>query len=433
MTRRRRRHEPQRLARDAAAGLGLAGAAVATAFASIAVTATVLVGRAVVTPPNLRRDPVRIHALDRDAATITLDRTTESGAPGTYTLVYAGGAGSCLLGDIVTEDRHTVTRRFAGETGPSLDEQNAVRLASAPERTLDDVVVPWHEVGVEGELGTMPAWSFVARDPRDWVIHVHGRGAVLTEPLRSVRLLHDEGWNSLVIAYRNDAGAPSSSDGKFGLGATEWRDVDAAMAWALEQGAECIVLVGWSMGGATVMQTLFESPLRSRVVGVVLESPVVSWQATLAMQGRALHLPWSVIRLTTWLLASRLAPIVLGTSAPIPIDRMELLERAREIDVPILLFHSTGDTVVPYRPSAALARRLPGLVTYEQFDRALHVRNWNVDAPRWERAWRQWVRQFRRANAGQDEASTPSSASSGSATSREYTNPRLSDATSARR
>ncbi|WP_188726213.1 alpha/beta hydrolase family protein [Pseudoclavibacter endophyticus] len=378
----------------AAAGLSLAATVVMSTIAAVGSTVGVLVGRAVVTPPDQRRDPVRLHAIDPAASTVTLARTTESAAAGNYTLVYAAGRGSCRLGEIVSENERTVTRRYSDETGAALEEQQFVRVASAPERSIDDVGVPWGERRVPTELGDAPAWLFEAPGSRDWAIHVHGRGAVLTEPLRSVRLLHDEGWTSLVISYRNDLGAPRSPDGKFGLGATEWRDVEAAMAFALSRGAERLLLVGWSMGGATVMQALFASAHRDRVIGVVLESPVVSWRATLALQGRRLKLPWWVIRFTTWLLASPLAPLLVRTAAPIPIDAMELTRRAGDLRVPVLLFHSTGDTVVPYHPSARLARARPDLVTYEQFDEALHVRNWNVDAPRWERAWRQWVRQF---------------------------------------
>lgn len=388
-------------------GLALAAAASAVFVATGTAVLSTVAARAVVTPPDHRRDPVRIHAIDPEKGTITLARTDESAARGTYTLVWSEGAGSCRLGEILDRSERTVTRRYSDATGPSLDGVRFVRVASAPERSLDDVGVPWEEVRIETELGPAAAWSFAGGRPSDWVVHVHGRGAVLTEPLRSIRLLHDAGWNSLVISYRNDRDAPPSPDGRFGLGATEWRDVESAMAWAVARGARRLVLVGWSMGGATVMQALFEARHRDRVVGVVLESPVVSWRATLALQGRRAHLPPPVVAVSSWLLRSPLARPLLRLAAPIPLDRMELVERADDLRVPVLLFHSTADSVVPYRPSAELARRRPDLVTYEQFDGARHVRNWNVDAPRWERAFRQWMR-----GLGQDEAR-------GSASSRE--------------
>ena len=63
------------------------------------------------------------------------------------------------------------------------------------------------------------------------------------------------GMASLLISYRNDGLAPSAPDGRYGLGSTEWRDVEAAIEYALDHGAAGVVLFGWSMGGAICLQT----------------------------------------------------------------------------------------------------------------------------------------------------------------------------------
>lgn len=375
-------------------GLALAAVAAAATVAASGAAVALSVARRLVTPPDLDRGPVRVLALDRERGRITLTRTVESQAPGQYTLNYAAGRGLARLGEVLDRSERTVTRAFDAETGASLDGVRQVWVTSAPERSLDDAGVPWREVAVGTELGPAPAWWFGRAGSDDWAIHVHGRGAVFTEPLRAVPLLHEAGWNSLVVSYRNDRGAPASPDGRFGLGATEWRDVDAAIRFALDHGASRILLVGWSMGGATVLQTLLRSAARRRIVGLVLESPVISWRATLRKQGAALRLPRWVVGLATRSLASPTASRIIGLAAPIPLDELEILDRAQELTVPILLFHSTGDTVVPVQPSAALARRRPDLIDYEQFDRALHVRLWNVDAARWEAAWRRWLQRF---------------------------------------
>ena len=376
---------------DAALGLGGAALFAASIAATIGGSLAIGVARAVVTPPNHRRDPVRLLAVDRVRGLVTLQRTTESAAPGNYTLIYDAGVGRCRIGEIDTSTRRTVTRRFSGETGSTLDRVRFVRVASAPERSLDDVGVRWHQVVVSTELGESPAWRFEGGDGSRVAILVHGRGAVLTEPLRSVRLLRDAGWTSLLVAYRNDVGAPPSPDRRFGLGATEWRDIDAAMRAAVDAGARDLLLVGWSMGGATVLQALRHSELRDRIAGVVLESPVVSWRATLRHQGRLLRLPRWVISLAVWLLGSTLAGPLVGLRARLPMADLEFARHLDETSAPILLFHSRGDTVVPYRPSARLARMAPGRITYEEFEDALHVRLWNTDAPRWESAWRRWL------------------------------------------
>ncbi|WP_457826784.1 alpha/beta hydrolase family protein, partial [Staphylococcus aureus] len=75
-----------------------------------------------------------------------------------------------------------------------------------------------------------------------------------------VPVFHELGITSLLVSYRNDGEAPRSRTGTYALGATEWRDVDAAIGYARRQGARRVLLMGWSMGGAIVLQTEFSSP-----------------------------------------------------------------------------------------------------------------------------------------------------------------------------
>jgi acetyl esterase/lipase len=96
-----------------------------------------------------------------------------------------------------------------------------------------------------------------------------------------VPVFHALGITSLVVSYRNDGDAPRSRAGAYALGATEWRDVDAAVSWALRHGARRIVLMGWSMGGAIALQTSLGSAHREQIVGVILDSPVVDWRTVL--------------------------------------------------------------------------------------------------------------------------------------------------------
>src|SRR5690606_10451189 len=123
-------------------------------------------------------------------------------------------------------------------------------------------------------------------DSDRWVINVHGRGASRSEALRAVGPLRDAGYHSLLVSYRNDGEAPRSPEYRYALGDREWVDVDAAMAFAIARGAQEIVLMGWSMGGAIVLQALTRSPRSAYVTGVILESPVVDWITTLDFQGR---------------------------------------------------------------------------------------------------------------------------------------------------
>src|SRR5690606_36395443 len=63
-----------------------------------------------------------------------------------------------------------------------------------------------------------------------WAIMVHGRGAKRAEGIRAIGSARALGMTSLLISYRNDGDAPAAGDGRYGLGTTEWRDVEAAVA-----------------------------------------------------------------------------------------------------------------------------------------------------------------------------------------------------------
>lgn len=392
-------------------------AAGATVFlSSLAATAATMLARQVVNPPRSTKGPVKVikcdlHNEEATEGTITLERTIESETAGEYTLIWDAGHGRARLGEIVTADLRTVTRRFSEAIGTTIVGVRTVRVASAPQRDIRDLGLHWREVEVPGELGDMPAW-FVPADregSHDWVIHVHGRGAAMTEPLRAVPLVRAQGWNSLVVSYRNDLGVPSPEHGKYGLGLTEWHDVDAALEWAISRGAERIVLAGWSMGGAIVAQTYFNSRFRDRIVGLMLESPAVNWHDTLEYQAAQMRVPSPVAKLGMWLLGSPLHRGLLGTDEPIDLDQLDLVARANEFHVPILLLHSTADTVVPVVSSQRLAQARPDIIDYVEFTRARHTRLWNVDRDSWEAAVDDWFARLgteAQASAGASPASS---------------------------
>lgn len=346
--------------------------------------------RAVITPPTKRAQDVRIRAVDD--TTVSLSATIDSMTPGRYGLWFSEETGHARLGEIRSFTPDTVTRELLGVDFGDLSHATRGRLGSWFYLSPESLGLAFTDVAVATELGAAPAWLVPATEPTDrWVIQVHGRAVRRHETLRALPAFHAAGYTLLLISYRNDGDAPPSTDHRYALGDTEWRDVDAAMHYAVEHGAKQIVLMGWSMGGATVLQAVTRSPLAHLVRGVVLESPVVDWVTALTFQATINRLPSPARWVVLQLLSSRWAGILTGQSSPIDLRRLDLVARAAELTTPILLFHSEDDGYVPASASTALARARPDIVTYEHFVTAGHVRLWNYDTARWNAAITGWL------------------------------------------
>jgi alpha-beta hydrolase superfamily lysophospholipase len=378
-----------RLRRLALASTIAVGATVAVAgIASVGVAAAF--ARTVVTPPRRRPEEERVIAVTAD--TITLAATIDALTPGRYSFWFDRDVGHARVGEILEWSTDRVTRVLLGVDFGSLTAGRRGRFSGWYYLSPGDVGVPWRDVEIETEFGPAPAWLVTPPEPSDrWVIQVHGRAVRRQEALRAIPVFRRAGYTSLLISYRNDGDAPASPDGRYALGDTEWRDVEAAMRFAVDHGARELVLMGWSMGGATVLQALTRSPVSALVRGVVLESPVVDWVTALQFIGELNRLPGFLQRIGMRMLAGRWARELTGVGAPVNFARMDLVARAAELDRPILLLHSVDDGFVPATASQALAAARPDIVTFESFVTARHTKLWNYDETRWTSAIERWL------------------------------------------
>jgi alpha-beta hydrolase superfamily lysophospholipase len=354
----------------------------------------VVVARKVIIPPSRREEDVAIRSVDLDAGLIVLDSTADSRLRGEYSFWFTRESGHARLGEIVATTPTTVTRRILGVDQGDLATAKRGRLTGWFYLTPADLDVPFDDVAIATPLGDAPAWLVppASGEPGErWAIHVHGRAVRRPETLRAVPIFREAGFTSLVVSYRNDGEAPRSDDFRYALGDREWLDVDAAMRYAVSHGAREIVLVGWSMGGATVLQALTRSVHRDAVIGVILESPVVDWIAALDFQVRVRRLPIFVRTFVVLLFKHPWGRVFTGLAEPLDIDRLDFVARARELDRPLLILHSDDDGFVPSTASRALAVARPDIVSYEAFEVARHTKLWNYDRARWEGAIRAFL------------------------------------------
>ena len=367
-----------------------AGTGVSLAIGAFAVA--VRVAHLVITPSRTRAEDVHVLAVDRELGTVTVNNHPDAVVPGAYALYSSSDVGYARIGDIVAVGDHTVTRQLLDEVRGELMPGMTGRVSGWFWETPADAGLDFEEVQVETALGSAPAWLVPAESgTARWVIQVHGRGTDWREPVRAVPVFHRAGFTSLLISYRNDGVAPSSPDGRYSLGETEWDDVEAAIRFAVGRGATEIILMGWSMGGALVLQTVTRSAHSGLVRGIVLDSPVVDWVRVLDHQATSLKVPVPIRALVYRMIGERWARRLTGQAQPIDLRRLDFVRRAEELTHPALLLHSESDSYVPESGSTALAELRPDIVSYARFTGAGHTRLWNYDRARWEQSILDWL------------------------------------------
>ncbi|MFI0721324.1 alpha/beta hydrolase [Streptomyces sp. NPDC021224] len=323
---------------------------------------------------------VTVHAVTEDRVTLT--RTASSARRGVYGLTADNGL-HAIAGDVVDGTAYAVTRKLLAVPHGSLDQGTAVRLTpqvhSGNPRTA--LGLDFTEVAVPGELGPLPAW-YLPGARSTWVITVHGLGTTREQAMNVLPTLHHHRFTQLVLGYRGDPDAPRPADGIGHLGRTEWRDLDAAMRYAVEYGAERLVLYGWSVGATMALHAQRLSAVRARVAGLVLDSPVLDWRATVSAAAQSHGLPAPLTQLAVRAAEGRrVQPLREGTAPADPAPPT----------VPTLIFHGPDDTVAPWDASRELAARHPESVLLHTVRGAQHGAMWNADPAGYEETLRRFL------------------------------------------
>jgi pimeloyl-ACP methyl ester carboxylesterase len=322
--------------------------------------------------------------------TVTIRVPTHPGqllTPGVWGIQWPTGYGQITR--ILARGGGTVTRGFRQVTGSPLAAGASVALDNKgyPNNRLVGPGIRLHDISYQGPLGSYPAW-FVP-GPRDtWAILVHGNSMDRLDTIKIVPTLHRLGLPVLMISYRNDAGAPEDPSRTLRYGQTEWRDLAAAVQYALSHGARSVVLVGYSMGGGITASFLERSPLAARVSGVILDSPMMDFSRAVDLGASKQRLPLVGLPLPQSL--TDVAKWVAGWRYGVDWTSLDYLGGAAKLHLPILLFQGTADATVPPATSDELAR-VAGDVTYVRVRGADHLDSWNLDPARYDGAVRAFV------------------------------------------
>lgn len=193
------------------------------------------------------------------------------------------------------------------------------------EATPAQAGLPYETVTLTASDGIgLAAWFVPAENSRGVLLYAHGNAGNISHRLDAIRLFRDMGLSVLIFDYRGygqSKGKPSEEG--------TYRDAEAAWQYLVQQRGippARIVVFGESLGAAVAAQLA----ARHRPGALILASAFTS------VPGLAADLyPWLPAR---WL-------------ARFSYDTRRYLQ---DVHAPVLVMHSRGDEIIPYRHGRAL-------------------------------------------------------------------------------
>lgn len=208
-----------------------------------------------------------------------------------------------------------------------------------------------------------------------WAVFLPGLGSHELRHQEVARDLAAAGYHCLIASH--SAKRPRHRH-TFGV-----REKDEALAWiefAKRRGAERVVLFGWSFGAWLWLDLALSGRTPLQIDALVFSGPLRSWEASIRHGARLQRIPQYLTTLAFTLLRNPLTSRMAGQNRPVDV---RAVDKAALPAVPLLVFHSDVDRVVPVASSRALVARWEGPAFLEVASNARHGAERDVDSVRW--------------------------------------------------
>jgi uncharacterized protein len=209
-----------------------------------------------------------------------------------------------------------------------------------------DLGLPFEEVRIPTVRGRhLFGWLLPAPDARRTLVVLHGWGGNAEQMLPMAAPFHAAGFNVLLFDARNHGNSDSDTFSSLPRFA---EDLGMAIVWLRHhqaRRAECIAVLGHSVGAGAV---LFEASRNPEIAAVISVAAFAHPAQVTEASVRHLHLPRPItaliIRYVEWLIGH-------------PFETIAPMNTVTRITCPVLLVHGSDDRVVPLGDAHSIHKR----------------------------------------------------------------------------
>jgi esterase/lipase len=286
----------------------------------------------------------------------------------------------------------TRTRPVVDVVGDMPAEGDVYRFTKEVWLTPEQAGLTAEEITVTTAEGDFPAWKVTVPGSDKWAVLTHGRSGDRPDMLRMARPLNAAGYNLLLTTYPGDNVARPAQDGIWHFGVTEWDEIEAAVQYALDQGAQTLVMGAVSLGGAMTDGFLAHSALADQVDGVILDAPVSSLRDSIDEGAESRTIPG-----VGWAIPEPLEDagmLIASVRFGLDYDAVDYTDMAGLFDMPLLTFQTSADQTVPKAVNDRFMTEGSGKGgQYVVGPDVGHVLSWNADPQAYEELVTQFVEQ----------------------------------------